>query len=37
MRLFERILEKTILKTLICSRVMLMKIKNVKDLDLKAF
>ena len=32
MRLSERVLKKT---TLICFRMMLMKIKNVKDLDLK--
>ena len=34
MRLFERVLKKA---TLIYSRIMLIKIKNVKDLDLKTF
>ena len=32
MRLFKRVLEKTILT---CFRVMLMKMKNMKDLNLK--
>ena len=32
MRLFERVLRKT---TLTCFQIMLIKIKNVKDLDLK--
>ena len=32
MYLFERILKKT---TLVCFEIMLMKMKNIKDLDLK--
>ena len=35
-RLPERTLKKAILKAFTCSRVMLMKIKNVKNLDSKA-